>query len=168
MPQAVVTFRLIRVHYAGTPTIRGLIEGITPTYASDRRFERSHVRNKRLRDWADGKGSIQFRKFEFTRAGPAVEPNVLLPDTILRYERALVTIAYPILPALYGSEDLDSMEDLIREDARQVRDVLLDPDNLQDGVSAVLPTILEPERDESVWFQGIDCELIYYEGQTFV
>jgi hypothetical protein len=164
--QITTTFALIRTRYAGVSTQRGVIEELIPTVATDRRFERSRARNKALREWADGKSSIQFRKFEWMRSGPAVEPNVLLPDVILRIEQATLTVAYPVLPGLYGTDDLDSMEDVIRADARQIRDVLLDPGNLVDGCAAVLPTINDPDRDDSIWFQTFTCELTYYEGQT--
>lgn len=164
--QVTTTFGTIRAKYCGTSTVRGVLEQLTPTVATDRGFERSHVRNKLLREWADGKTSIQFRKFEWLRTGPATEPHVLLPDTILRVEQATVTIAYPVMPALYGTDDLDSMEDVMRADARQFRDALIDPGNLVDGCAAVLPTIEAPERDPFIWFQSIVCELTYYESQT--
>ena len=166
MSQATTTFALIRARYAGTATARGVLEDLTPTIVTDRGFERARPRSKALRDWADGKSSAQFRKYEWTRSGPATEPLVLLPDTILRIEQATLLVAYPIAPALYGDNDLDSMEDLIRSDARQLRDALIDPNNLVDGCCAVLPTIETPERNDLVWFQPIVCELTYYEGQT--
>lgn len=166
MTQATTTHALIRTRYCGSSSARGVLEALAPTLCSDRGFERSRVRNKLLADWADGSSSIQFRKFEWLRSGPAGEPLVLLPDVILRIELATVTVAYPALPALYGTDDMDSMEDLIRSDARQFRDALLSPGNLVSGCCAVLPTILEPLRNDAIWFQSIVCELTYYEGQT--
>lgn len=166
MPQSTTTHATIRTKYAGSSAIRGVLEALQPTRSTDRGFERSRVRNKLLADWADGSTSAQFRKFEWLRTGPAAEPHVLLPDTILRIEEATVTIAYPVLPALYGADDMDSMEDMIRADARQFRDALLSPGNLVDGCCAVLPTILEPNRGDTIWFQSVVCELTYYESQT--
>lgn len=164
--QATTTWRAIRAHYAGTMTARGVLEGLTPTLAQDIAFERSRVRNKPLRRWADGKTSAQMRKFEWSRTSQATEPLVLLPDTIMRVEQATLTLAYPVMPALYGTEDLDSMEDLIRLDAAQLRDALISPGNLPDGVCAVLPTIAVPDRGDFIWFQEISCEVQYYESQT--
>lgn len=165
-PQSTTTLGAIRAQFCGSTTARGVLEALTPTVSSDRGFERSRVRNKTLRDWADGKSSIQFRKFDWLRTGAVTEPFVLLPDVIQRIEQVAVTIAYPNMPALYGTDDVDSMEDVIRADARQFRDALLSPGNLISGAIAVLPTIAEPERGEAVWFQEIRCEVQYYEAQT--
>lgn len=159
------TFALIRANYCGSGTARGLLEQIAPTLAADRGFERSRARNKLLRDWADGKSSAQFRKYEWLRTGEATEPEVLA-NPLLRVEEATLTVAYPVLPGLYGADDLDSMEDLIRGDARQLRDVLLSPGNLITSCIAVVPRINPPERGELVWFQDLVCELTYYEAQT--
>ena len=164
--QVTTTWELIRTRYAGSHRARGVLEQLTPAHATEHPFERSRVRNKPLRRWADGKSSAQFRKFEWTRTGEAVEPLVLLPDVILRQEQATLTIAYPVMPALYGAEDLDSMEDMIRSDARQFRDALISPGNLPDGCCAVLPSILTPDRGDFIWFQEIACELTYYEDQS--
>ena len=160
------TFGAIRARYCGSTTARGVLEALTPAVANEFPFERSSVRSKRLREWADGKASTQFRKFELVRSGDTFEPLVLLPDVIMRQEQATLTIAYPVGPALYGLDDLDSMEDLIRSDAHQLRDALLSPGNLLLGCNAVLPTISPPERNETIWFQDIVCELTYYESQT--
>lgn len=164
--QVTTTHAIIRTKYCGSSSVRGVLEALTPALSTSQNFERSRVRNKLLADWADGTSSIQFRKFEWLRSGPAGEPLVLLPDVILRIEQATLTVAYPNMPALYGSDDLDSMEDLIRSDAKQLRDALISPGNLVSGCCAVLPTILEPQRDEKIWFQSIICELTYYESQT--
>lgn len=166
MPQTTTTHAIVRAKYCGSSSVRGVLEALTPTLVTDRGFERARPRNKLLIDWADGTSSIQFRKFEWLRTAPSVEPLVLLPDTILRVDQATVTVAYPVMPALYGTDDLDSMEDLIRSDARQFRDALLSPGNLVAGCCAVLPTIQEPQRGDKVWFQSIVCELTYYESQT--
>lgn len=159
------TWDAIRLRYCGSTTARGRIEQITPTICSDKPFKRSPQRSKLLRDWADGTNSIQFRAFEWLRTGPAQEPETL-SDPKLTVEQATLTIAYPVMPSLYGTDDLDSMETLIRTDARLVRDVLLSPGNLVAQCHAVLPVIQQPERNERVWFQDIVCELIYYESQT--
>lgn len=164
--QVTTTFALIRANYCGSSLVRGLLEELLPTVAPDRGFERSRARNMPLREWADGKSSIQFRKFEWHRSSEANEPFVLLPDTIMRIERATLTVAYPAMPALYGPDDLDSMEDVIRADAAQLRDALISPGNLIAGCCAVLPVIEEPERNTLVWFQSIVCELTYYESQA--
>jgi hypothetical protein len=159
------TFAAIRQRYCGSIAVRGLIEDIVPRLSTDKPFMRSLVRNKPLRTWATGKNSSEFRKFEWLRTGEAEEPEVLA-DPMLRNEQATLTIAYPVQLGLYGPDDQDSMEDLIRSDAHQVRDVLLSGGNLLTDCIAVLPTIVEPERGEAVWFQPIVCKLIYFESQT--
>ena len=161
---ATTTWATMRAHYCGSQTQRGVLEALTPATSPERPFCRSRA-NKPLREWADGTTSAAFRQFEWSRTGDAVEPNVFLPDVILREEQATLTVAYPDMPMLYGG-DVASMEDLIREDARKLRDALLSPGNLPAGVLAVMPSILAPERGDDIWFQEIVCELIYYEAQT--
>lgn len=161
---ATTTWAAIRANYCGSQTVKGKLEALTPSTCPERQFARSRA-NKPLREWADGATSAAFRQFEWSRSGDAVEPNVLDPAVILREEQATLTVAYPDMPMLYGG-DVASMEDLIRADARQLRDALISPGNLPAGVLAVMPSIRAPERGDDIWFQEIVCELIYYEAQT--
>lgn len=161
---ASTTSAAIRRQYCGSQSFKGVLERIVPTYCPNRLFQRSRV-NAPLREWATN-ASASVRQFEWRRTGPATEPNILLPDEILRIEQVAVSVAYPDLRGLYG-QDVESLEDLIRHDARQLRDALLDPGHLIDGCQAVMPTIEPPERGDEVWFQTIVCEVTYYEGQTF-
>lgn len=161
---ATTTWDLIRAQFAGTTTARGVLEGLTPTLASDKTFRRAPRKNLEIRNWAQG-NSGEFRAYTWTRTGEAGEPEIFASE-ILRRETASLVVAYPMLLAYYGTEDLDSVESLIRGDARQLRDALLSPGNLISGLQAVLPTILPPERGEKVWFQELSCTLIYFEGET--
>lgn len=161
---ATTTWDLIRARFAGTTTARGVLEQLTPTLASDKPWRRAARRNVAIRDWAKG-NSGEFRSYTWTRSGSAGEPEVFASE-ILRREEATLTVAYPILHALYGVEDDDSVESLIRGDARQLRDALLSPGNLISGLQAVLPVIQPPERGEKVWFQDITCTLVYFEAET--
>ena len=158
------TLALIRKNYCGSQTTRGVLEAITPSYSTDKPFARSRA-NKPLREWATGTSSAAFRQFEWYRTGDAADPNVLDPAERLTIERVTITIAYPELPMLYGP-DVESIEDAIRADAKQLRDALLSPGNLIAGCQCVMPTIRPPERGLAIWFQDIDCEVTYFESQT--
>src|SRR6185295_12167294 len=99
------TAALLRVNYCGSSSKHGVLEAVTPTYATDRPFARSRV-NKPLREWATGTSSAAFRAFEWRRTGDTENPNVLDPSSRLTIETYTITVAYPDLPLLYGGSDV--------------------------------------------------------------
>jgi hypothetical protein len=166
------TFEAIRINYAGSTKLRGLLEKLTPRSMANKGFVRLQDKNSLLRDWCGDKPTeIQFRKFEWKSTSDVTDYEVLSSPQ-LRTEYATLTVAYPVLSKLYGPDDLDSMESVIRADAVQLRDAILTPDNLIAGCEAAIPQIKALNRQGNVWFQEITVELIYYEdadmGSPFI
>lgn len=162
MTLTTTTYDAIRDKMAAT------IQGLTPGVLSNRLFEEYAPKRMRLRDHAAAHpGEELFRMFEIRR-GTATEPGLIDPDALLRNEVVTVSIAYPLLLALYGTEDLDEVERVIRRDARQVRDVLFSSGNYVSGQLAALPTDMDAidMGDPECWFQDLSFTVIYYEGQT--
>lgn len=155
---ATTTYADIRDNY-----IR-LIEAITPTLLSQLAFRRG-PRDKELAEWAGG-NSAALRKFEIRLAGDVQDPDVMDFNDADRFEEAEILIAYPVLPALYGRDDLDELEKVMRSDARQVRDVVFSPGNYLAGQSAAFVEIMQPERGDRVWFQPLRLTLLYLESQS--
>ena len=164
---ATTTWDLIRKQFVGSTTQRGVLETLTPSLVADKPFRRVPRRNVSLRKWAQG-SSVEFRAYEWRREGDVGEPEVFAGE-ILRRETGVLTVAYPIKGglAIYGDEDLDAVEALIRSDARQLRDALLSPGNVISGLHGIRPTIASLDRaDDAVWFQDIVCEVIYQEAEA--
>lgn len=155
------TYAAIRDNY-----IR-LIEAITPTLLSQLAFRRG-LRRQELEVWADGAGSAAFRKFEIRQASGSADPNLLDPTALERHEEAVILLAYPVLPALYGTDDLDEMEKVMRSDAHQVRDAVFSPGNYLAGQYAAFVEIEEPDRGDRVWYQPLRVTLMYLESQTLI
>lgn len=143
------------------------IEALTPALLSQLLFRRA-PRRYELAVWAEGAGSAALRKFEIRQASSSPDPNLFDPTALERHEEAVILIAYPVLPALYGTDDLDELEKVMRSDAHQVRDVVFSPGNYLAGQYAAFVEIEEPERGDRVWFQALRCELIYLESQTLI
>lgn len=144
-----------------------LIEAATPAVLPGYKFRRS-PRDKRLRDFALSTGSASLRGFEIMRTAVAVaEPEVQDPSAVDRTEVCEITIAYPVVPALYGRTDFDEIEVVMRRDARQIRDLLFSSSAYVAGQSAGFPTIAAADRtSDQVWFQEISVVLLYLESQT--
>lgn len=144
-----------------------LLEEATPYRLSQLVFRRA-PRHREIRDWAPGVGSAALRKFQMQRGdGDLEEPQHLPPFAFEREETMLVTVAYPVLPALYGRDELDELECVMRQDATLVRDVLFAPTNYVDEQWLAYVTPRPPDRDdERCWFQVFEIRLIYSEAQS--
>ena len=144
------------------------VRAIVPANLADKPFDRCPVR-VRLADWATKQtpGSAAFRKVEIRR-NMEEEASFFSPDEIERRETAVLRVAYPVLPELYGADELDDIEEIIRRDARDLRDVIASPDNYVSGQNAAFVDELEPvdESYEHVWFLGLRIRLYYYETQN--
>ncbi len=157
------TFEAIRDQYIAE------IKALTPAIGStqpEHRFNQSPL-HQDLREWARGTASSAvFRKFQIRRTS-ATEEHFQDPSQIERRETMEITIAYPRLPGLYGPNDLDDMEDYIRRDARQIRDLVWSYNTYVSGQNAAFPApIPAPERGDRVWFQVLTFSLLYYEAQS--
>jgi hypothetical protein len=158
------TFALIRASFCGTSTARGLIEALTPTLLADKPFTRSR-RRQPLRAWAMGRSNC-LRHFEWVSEADVEVLGVHGQDSRMVREFATLTVAYPMLPAITGTDEIDAIEDLMRSDARQIHDCLFSPANLFADLYAVLPVIQAPERGEEVSFQSFRVEIQYREAMT--
>ena len=153
------------------PTIRNaivdVIEGLAPTWQSGVKFRRSK-RSRSVRDWT--KTTAVFRGFEVRRDRADTPEGPRDPSAILRNEAFTITVAYPVALGLYGINDIDDMETVIRDDARLIRDAVFSSGNYVTGQQAALPDPLPAidDGDPDVWFQEIQFTAVYYEGQTLV
>ncbi len=145
-------------------SIVGLIEDIDATTAhTDVSFARA-PRRYELKKWVKNVGSAALRKFEVSRIGQVTDPAVQSPTHVQRNDKAKITVAYPALPALYGAEDLDDLEDIMRTDASQIRDAVFSQGNYLSGQHAAFVKIDEPVKTDTVWFQPLSVDLIYDES----
>lgn len=145
------------------------IEALTPTRitGSDLLFRRSPT-HRRLRPWAVGAGSAALRKFEFVRQG-AEDREVEDPTAFERNETVLLTVAYPVDVALYGTGELDELDAVMRQDAAQLRDALFSAGNYLPGQHCAFPDIQPPDQtDDRCWFQSLRILVIFTEAQTLV
>lgn len=142
-----------------------LLRALTPERMSDRRFD--HVVAERLATWADRSANAeQFRKFSWERTGAVEMPPLMAPNRVERREQCELTVAYPALTNLYGSDRHDDMEALIRQDARLIHDVLFSPDNYITGQIACFVATQPPARGDAMWTQTFTLDVLYYEAMT--
>lgn len=145
------------------------LQAATPALLSQFRWERAPGRWS-LDDYAArvGAHSALFRKFQLRRQ-ELENPAYFDTDVQERNEDVVLTVAYPALPALYGREDYDEIERVMRADARQLRDLLtawmVYGDSLYGKLWVGRVTILPPETDGPVWFQRISVRFVYSEAQ---
>ncbi len=146
-----------------------VVKALSPTTLEHLKFDRA-PRRYNLQKWAQQVGSGSLRKFEIRKRGKTPGPGVHPPSQVQRNETAVITVAYPALPALYGSEDLDSLEDVVREDAQLIYVAIVSPVNYLSGQHCAMPDIEEPQvitnRDgqEVLWLQRLTVALIYDEA----
>ena len=159
---AAIRDRLVVVIEAATPTNAPCDAASLFRYKPEREFS--------LTEWCAANASACFRRFEIKRSsGTSDDPGILHPDEVQRTDEQLtITVAYPRLPDLYG-EGYEAMEDCLRADARQIRDLCLSGSTYStvSGWSGVLQTVIEaPSREGVVWFQDITITLAYCESQS--
>ena len=143
-----------------------VIQALTPASLPDTTFKRLPA-NHELRTWALQNGSTAvFRRFQVLRGGSEEAP-LLDPDAFERNEAAFLSVASPAPPGLGGPDDLQDLDDIMRADARALRDAIFSADNYLAGQSLASVTIEAPDRsDDAVWFQDFTIQLIYLEAQS--
>lgn len=140
------------------------LELLTPELISDAGYRRGQ-RRLDLRQWATGNPGSALRVFELRRVGGVSDPQVVDPEQVQRNETAELTVAYPTSPALFGEDERDDLEDVIRQDAQQLYALISDATNYVTGQLAAFVTIQPPDRSNaSVWFQTFSIEFIYFEA----
>lgn len=146
-----------------------VVNALTPTVISVPKFERAPKRYT-IREWAleQNSGSATFRKYEIRRAGDDVDVGVQDPSARRVEETLMLTMAYPTnLVGIFGKDDLEDVEEIMRKDAKQIRDAVYSPGNYLDGVQSQVVTIAEPERDdEKIWFSVLLIRCLFQEAQT--
>ncbi len=148
-----------------------VIRAISPTTLSNVKFDLAPERYA-IAKWAAQTGSGALRKFELTWESQDTEANkrVHPASQIQRNEKATITIAYPSLPALYGTAGLNSLGDVIREDAQLIYVSLVSPVNYLSGqhccaVDMEKPTVVSNKEGlETLRLQKLSVELIYDEA----
>jgi hypothetical protein len=144
------------------------LEAATPAFLSNYPFRRA-PRHVDFADWVASVGfsSACLRTFQINRAD--IDPEEPLshqdPSAFEREETAHLVLAYPLLPALYGSGDLNSLDSLIRSDLTVIRRALFTNIYLP-GQSRGWLEPRDPVRTDEVWYQPIDILLTYTESQT--
>lgn len=152
--------------------IEAVLESLAPAAAPvGVPFRRAGVKQLGIKEWCtrNAFGSEVFRKFDSSRSGPRADPGLMDPSASFVNQTITVTVAYPArLPALYGRDDLDDMEDIVESDARQIRDAIFSPSNLADaGHQASIVTIQDLDRSNpDVWFQDFTVEVKFFVSQT--
>jgi hypothetical protein len=146
---------------------RDAIEATPPTRLPNYPYRRT-TRRMPIEDLVVANpGSGLLRHFEMRMVLGAVDSITLDPRQGLMIEPAELIVAYPTQVALYGKQDLDSMENIIRRDARQLHDILLSPGNYISGQNGALPGFGTVEQSRDVWLLRIPVMVHYFESQTF-
>lgn len=146
-----------------------VIGALTPAIISSPKFERAPKKYP-LRFWSleQNSGSAVFRKYEIRRASEDIDVGVQDPSARRVEETLSITIAYPVnLVGLFGRDDSEDVEEMMRRDAKIIRDAVYSPGNYLAGVQYQIPMIMEPERDdEKVWFSILNVRCLFQEAQT--
>lgn len=157
---ASVTWWEIRDNYDSL--IRAAIPRLLPNFRFD-----ACPRNYELSVHAGMAGSASLRKFQFDRSEIVEDPPFFHWETREVNEHMLLTMAYPTQYAIYGRDDSDDMDKVIRSDAHQLRDLIFSGGNYLVGQSAAFVKILPPlKEDPRVIYQPYDIELIYTERES--
>lgn len=130
-----------------------------------KKFDRS-TRRQPLRVWASG-DSACLRKLELSQDRVIDDERILHPSTGERKVEATLTVAYPVLPALYGTREIDDMNEVMDQDASHLRDTLIAPPNFVSGQNLCHVTSWDFDRgSDTVWFLVMHLEITFFETQT--
>lgn len=158
---SVTTFERIRDNY------RTVIMALTPRRLAAIKYD--FIDDEPLVEMATRIPSVaMFRRCEMTRTGDvAPQAQFLEPNAQERQETAQLVVAYPVLENLAGREKYRELEDIMRDDAQQLHDVLFWSGNYLVGQSACFVTIAPPTRvSKQLYIQTFNLQLDYYEAQS--
>jgi len=143
------------------------IELISPAVFSQEKFRRAKY-DTDLREWAEANaGSAVLRKFEIVESSAPEQPGQLEPAAIRLTQDLTVTVAYPVTKTGAGEKGRDDLADLVKSDARQIRDVLFSGGNYPTGSQPTAPPVVAAiDRDGPVWFQEITVTVQFYEAMS--
>jgi hypothetical protein len=142
-----------------------LLEAATPRLLVQHPFRRA-PRHRSILEWAPSAGSAALRKFEFRRGDEDLaDPEHYGPTVLERDETMRLRVAYPRMPSLYGTGELDELERVMRSDLTLFRDVIYSGSNYLAGQSLAKIEPDEPDRlDDRCWFANIVIRLRYSEA----
>jgi hypothetical protein len=143
--------------------IIAVLEDATPTLLAEYPY-RHAPRHMKAVKFADTTGSASLRRFDIRRT-ELLNHSLFDPALVEWSEKLLLTVTYPVAPALYGRTDDDAMEQVMRADARQIRDLITSPGNFLSAQPAAFVRMLPPEVDARAWRQPFEIQVIYAESQ---
>ncbi len=155
---SVTTIPLIRAQ------LISVLEAATPTRLTNFKFRRAEKRVP-LAEWTT-KNSGKMRSFDIFQLSTGVELEHIHPTQVMRSEPFSIAVLYPRLTGLAGTDDLDSLRDTQREDARVIRDTVFKPSNYLSGVCLMEPPVASFSEDGEVWLSVFDFTITFYEAQT--
>lgn len=148
------------------------LKAITPTGRADVLFERSPQEYvESLRAFAERVGAAAFRRVELKQETEE-DPSFCDPSAKEVKVTAILTVAYPNLPGIYGTADLadtnlTTIDDVIAADAKQISDKLHSATNYVAGQNTTLVTILPTDRSNPLlWFKEFTVEMHFYKAQS--
>lgn len=153
------TFESIRDGYIA------VIRALTPRRLSNIRYD--FIADESLIAWATRMPSSSvFRKAEFLAVGEvAPQSPVMEPSAQERRMQATLTVAYPVLENLVGTDKFRELEDVMRDDAAQLHDKLFWSGNYQAGQNACFVTIAAPVRvNPQLYLQTLSLQIDFYEA----
>lgn len=157
------TFDAIRRNYYA------LFRLLTPNFTLRPKFDAAPAREN-LRDWALrlGAQSTSLRRFEIREVGSSRHLGPDYPDAREIDQAAVLLVAYPVLPAIYGRGDRDDLEKTVELDRYQLEDVLWSPGNYLPGhtLCAIQEGGGVDRSSNAVWFNAFVLKVQFYRAMT--
>lgn len=141
-----------------------LIETITPTSASQVKFQREEGRMD-FRQWAQANPNACFRRFSIMGSNRFEGPLVSNTDIETQRTDTIITIAYPKQYAKYGAENIRDLQDMVEEDIVSIDDTIghRGQNNFLGGQSFCNRTDDAPVDDGgAVWFVTLTFETEFH------
>lgn len=146
--------------------IIAVLEALTPTLLGRLPFRHVH-RAFTVRQFVDRSGSAAVRKFDLRRE-TVVQQLYHAARVAEQRERAVLTVAYPTVLALYGIKDHDELERVMRSDARQIRDAVISFTNWIPGQKGAWLDVLPTKRAAGAWFQEYEIRAEFLESMNII
>ena len=145
-----------------------LLEALTPTRGADTKFARDEQSVDMLLK-AESNPQGCFRRFSIRRETIRDDASTGATDCLIEQvtDKALLVIAYPHYFGLAGEDNLRDLDDLINEDAEQIRQTIgdLGSANYLSGQSVCRSTYQSQEQGE-ITFLYFELEIKYYQDLT--
>lgn len=123
-------------------------------------------RREPLNESAKG-GSTLLRRFDVVPTGVRTDPGVMDPAAVLVERELTLTMCYPDMPALYGTNEIDDMHTVAEADAIKLHDALASPGNHASGQLAAYVTQSSLDRaNDELWMLRLTVLVQFYQAQT--